>query len=89
MDAEEDRIFQGLFRKLLAEGSRPPHPRDVARARFWQRAWAAADQSRAYRKQAAEWREAGSEDYAAQLEAAADAHDAVWDAETRAQREPA
>ena len=51
---------------------------------FWASVWAAADASRAYRKRADEWRAAGSEDYAAQLEQAADAHDATWDARMRA-----
>ena len=86
MDRKEDRIFQGLFQALLS-GSRPPTPREEARARFWAQAWAAADQSRAYRQRAAEWRDAGSVDYAAELEAAADAHDADWDAKIRAHRD--
>lgn len=53
---------------------------------FWLAFWRAADASRAYRRQAAEWRAAGSVDVAAELEQTADAHDAEWDARMRAYR---
>lgn len=61
--------------------------RHEAAQRFILAVWRAADASRAYRTRAEAWRAAGSVDYAAQLEAAADAHDAEWDARLRAQRE--
>lgn len=51
---------------------------------FWLAMWQAAAHSCAYRRHAREWRAAGSVDYAAQLEQAAEAFDAEWDARMRA-----
>lgn len=53
---------------------------------FWWAFWIAADHSRAYRQHAADWRDAGFPDLAAELEAGADQHDAEWDARMRAHR---
>jgi hypothetical protein len=85
MDAEK-HVFDTLLQKLLAAEARPPSRREVDRAIFWNSAWVAADACRAYRRQAETWREAGSWDVADQLEQAAAAHDAEWEAKIRAHR---
>lgn len=82
MDAEETAIFDGLFHDLLIQESKPwrPSPAD----RFWLAVWRTADVSRSYRAHAAQWRDAGVLDWAADLETAADQLDADWDARMRA-----
>ena len=73
-DPETKAIFDALFQELLVQEARPWRP--PAADKFWLAAWRAADVSRACRKQAAQWSDAGILDWAIELEDAANALDA-------------
>ena len=81
----ESAVFASLFQALLTEQARPWSPSNARL--FWLACWGAADTSRAYRTHAARWREAGALDWASELETAAEALDADWDARIRAQHQ--
>lgn len=73
MDRAETKLHEAALTRAMQSVQRERGP-----DRFLRALHLAADASRAYRRAAADWRDCGCDEWADQLEQAADAHDADW-----------